>query len=78
MAEPKPTNDFTHLWNDLPFEKRVSLMPYQMETKILHLWQVRKVIVDNHKSTLALLDSWIRNIESDLEKHRAEQEKRNG
>jgi len=61
--------DFSHLWNDLPFEERMRLMPCQIESQILHLTQARNVIVRSHKRTLAEMDDWIKNLERDLKKY---------
>lgn len=56
----------TNLWNDLPDEERDRLMPHQIETQILHIEQVRAVLVTNHKKTLAQLDKWISNCRNAL------------
>lgn len=69
MAEIKPTRKHTHLWNDLPFEERERLMPYQIERQILHIWQVRQILERQHKATLADLDAWVSNIREELRKY---------
>jgi hypothetical protein len=61
------TNEHTHLWNDMPFEERKRLMPYMIETHILHLQQVRSMIIEAHKAELRKLDGWIKNCEESLE-----------
>ena len=58
----------THLWNDLPFDERKRLMPHMIETHILHLQQVRSMIVAAHKAELARLDAWIANCRDSLKK----------
>ena len=57
-----------HLWNDLPFEERHRLMPYATECQIRHYKQMRQLAVRNHRRTLAEIDKWISNLESELPK----------
>lgn len=57
-----------HLWNDMPIEDRKRLMPYEIETHILHLEQCREMIVKNHKRQLQELDDWIKNCHRTLGK----------
>ena len=66
----EPTSDFTHLWNDLPKEERQRLMPHQIETQILHIWQVKQAAIRAHKRYMKELDDWIANGERDLQKYR--------
>jgi hypothetical protein len=66
----EPTNDFSHLWNDLPYEERNRLMPYMMESQILHIWQVKQAAIRAHKQYMKELDDWIKNIENDLNARR--------
>lgn len=54
------------LWNELPIEERKRLMPYQIESQILHIRQCREVAVNNHKRHLRELDGWIKNLEHEL------------
>ena len=56
----------THLWNELPSEERHRLMPYMIESQILHIEQVKKKAMDNHKKFIAELDAWIKNLKSGL------------
>jgi hypothetical protein len=58
----------SHLWNDMPFDERKRLMPYAIETHILHLTQTRAMIVEGHRATLDRLDSQIKNLRNDLAK----------
>ena len=64
----EPTKRHTHLWNDLPIEERARLMPYEQESQVLHLCQVRNLMIRNHKRALAEIDDWIGNIQDDLPK----------
>lgn len=57
---------YKKLWNDLAIEERKRLMPYQIESQILHLRQGREVAVQNHKRHLRELDDWIKNLEQEL------------
>lgn len=78
MAEPKPTNHFTHLWNDMSFTERSRLQPYQTEAQIRYVLQARQMLVRSHQRTLNEIDDWVRNLQFELEKHRAEREQDNG
>ena len=57
---------FDHLWNDLPFEERMRLHPYQIESQILHLKQARALLVRGHQRNMAELNTWIKNLERGL------------
>ena len=63
-----PTSNFNHLWNDLPLDERKRLMPSQIETQILHIWQCKLIAIKAHKKHMAQLNDWIKNLESDLPK----------
>jgi len=67
----KPTSDFDHLWNDLPFDERKRLMPHMVESQKLHIWQVKQKAVAAHKRHMRELDDWLANLESELKKYRA-------
>lgn len=58
----------SHLWNGMPFEERKRLMPFMIETQILHLRQVRGMIVEAHHAELRKIDAWIANCEESLRK----------
>ena len=60
--------EFDHLWNDLPLDERKRLTPYQLESQIRHLRTARKTIVKGHARTLADIDQWIGNLETELRK----------
>ena len=68
MAEP--TNDFSHLWNDLPFEERKRLMPHMIEAQKLHIWQCKQKAISAHKSNMRELDTWLDNLNKDLAKYK--------
>ena len=67
-----PTKDFTHLWNDLPKDERHRLMPYEIESQVLHIWQTKQVAVRNHKRHMKELDDWMKNIVRALDGFRKE------
>ncbi len=68
-----PPKDFTYLWNDdTPKEERHRLMPYLMESHILHIYQVRQKAIANHKRLLAELNDWENNIRNDLQRYKRE------
>jgi len=57
----------SHLWNDLPFDERKRLMPYQIECHIRHLEQARRMAVEAHQRLLADMDGVIANCKKALE-----------
>ncbi len=65
----RPPNDHDSLWNDLPVDERKRLMPHQMESQILHIWQCKQKAIAAHKKHMKELDDWMANIEADLKKH---------
>ncbi len=64
----KPTSDFTHLWNDLPYEERERMMPYMIESQKLHLWQCKKKAIEAHKAHMTVLNDWMANLDQELSK----------
>lgn len=56
------------LWNKLPLEERLKLIPYQIEAQILHLEQAKALAVRSHRGHIAELNDWINNLKSDLNK----------
>ena len=62
----EPTNNFEHLWNDLPFEERKRLMPAMIESQKLHIWQCKQKAISAHKKHIKELDSWIKNLDDEL------------
>lgn len=65
--ESKTTNH-SELWNNLPYEERSRLMPFQIQTHILHLEQAKAVAVRAHRVHMQELDDWIENLRADLRK----------
>lgn len=43
-------NDYKHLWNDLPKEQRVKLMPHMIESQIMHIEQTKLKAIRHHKA----------------------------
>jgi hypothetical protein len=68
-----PTSDFTHLWNDLPFEERKRLTPYMVETQKLHIWQCKQRAILAHKEHMRGFDDWIACIDRALEEFTLDQ-----
>lgn len=64
--------EFDHLWNDLPFEERARLAPFQIQCQILQIEQVKAVAVNAHKQHMAVLDGWLRNLRKSLTEKAAE------
>lgn len=67
-----PPKDHSSLWNNLPFEERTRLMPYMIESQILHIWQCKQKAIAAHKKHMRELDDWIANLKRDLPKQPAE------
>ena len=63
---PKPTDNFTNLWNDLPFAERDRLAPYLIETQKLHIWQCKMKAISLHKKHMKELDDWMNNLDAEL------------
>lgn len=59
----------SHLWNDLPFEERKRLMPYQIQSQMLHVAQCRAKAVRAHKAHLKELDELYANLERGLNRY---------
>jgi len=64
----KPTNDFDHLWNDLPIDERKRLMPHMVEAQKLHIWQCKQKAILAHKNHMRSLDDWLKNLNDELKK----------
>lgn len=66
MTMREVPNEHSHLWNDLPDAERKRLVPFLIESQVLHLEQTRSMIVRGHERTLAELDAQIVNLKSEL------------
>lgn len=64
----KPTNDFSHLWNDLPIDERKRLMPHMVEAQKLYIWQCKQKAVAAHKKHMKELDDWLKNLDDELKR----------
>ena len=64
----EPTNNFSHLWNDLPFDERERLMPHMIEMQKLHIWQCKQKAIRAHKAHMKELDDLILNLNRELAK----------
>jgi hypothetical protein len=62
----EPTNNFTHLWKDLPLEERKRLMPQCIESQKLHIWQCKQKAIAAHKLHMKGLDDWMANLDREL------------
>lgn len=61
-----PTNNFDHLWNDLPLDDRKKLMPHMIEAQKLHIWQCKQKAIRAHRSHMEELDTWMSNLDAGL------------
>lgn len=64
----KTTNDFSHLWNDLPDDERQRLWPYMGQAQKLHIWQCKQKAIAAHKKHMGELDSWMKSIDDELKR----------
>ncbi len=53
---------YTHLWNDMPYEERNRLMPYSIETQILHLEQSKEAAVRGHQRHMREINDHIKSL----------------
>jgi hypothetical protein len=70
--DSQTTTNHSHLWNDMPFEERKRLMPFSIQTHILHLEQAKSVAVRAHRQHMQELDDWINNLRRSLSKEVAD------
>jgi len=63
-----PKNEFSHLWNDLPFDERARLMPYMIESQIVHIWQCQQKAMRAHSALMAEYNEQIKYLESELKR----------
>jgi len=61
-----PTRNHSHLWNDLPKDERLRMMPHMIESQWLHIWQVKQKAIAAHSQHMKELDDWMRNLELGL------------
>jgi hypothetical protein len=59
----------THLWNDLSWEERHQLMPYMLESQILHIQQTMQKAIEAHNKFLQSCNDQINNINNSLERY---------
>jgi len=64
----EPTNDFDHLWNNLPIDERKRLMPHMVEAQKLHIWQCKQKAIAAHKKHMRELDDWLSNLDAELKR----------
>ena len=61
-----PSNDFSHLWNDMAQDERKRLLPHSIESQLLHIWQCKQVAIRAHRKHMAELDEWMLNLQKSL------------
>ena len=64
----KPTNNFSHLWNELPANERERLMPHMIEAHKLHVWQCKQKAIAAHKKHMKDLDDLLKNLDDELKR----------
>lgn len=60
--------EFSCLWNELPDDERIRLMPYMIESQILHIWQCKQKAIKAHDAHLRQLDEWMCQLQKDLDR----------
>lgn len=58
--------DYSYLWNDLPKEKRMELMPHMIESQIINIEQTKMKAIRHHKAFLDDCNSQIKNLNKSL------------
>lgn len=54
------SKDYSHLWNNLPKEKRMELMPHMIESQIMHIEQTKLKAIRHHRAFLDDCNSQIK------------------
>lgn len=67
----RPSNNFDHLWNDLPASERRRLMPHMIESQILHIWQCKHKAIEAHKTHMREIDAWLKSLDDELNRKKA-------
>ena len=63
-----PPNAHENLWNDMPKAERERLMPYVMESQLLHICQCKQKAIKAHRRHMAELNDWMASIKQDLDR----------
>ena len=63
----EPTNDFSHLWNDLPDDERKRLLPHMIESQKLHIWQCKQKAIWSHQMHMKALNGQLANLDAELQ-----------
>ena len=63
-----PPRECDHLWNDLPEDDRMRLMPYMIEAQILHIWQSKQKAIESHRRHMREVDAHLKSLESELKR----------
>jgi hypothetical protein len=68
MSEEK--ENFSDRWNNLSFEQRKFLMPYEIQTQILHYEQIKQKAIKHHNDFIRDVNSHINNLRKNLLKEK--------
>jgi len=63
-------NDFSHLWNDLPFEERTRLMPFLVEAQLRYIEQGKGIAIRAHKKYLSDVNILQKSLKQELKKYK--------
>ena len=58
----------TYLWNELPYEERLRLTPYMIESQIRDIQQCKRKAKKAHESLMKDMNNHIKNLRSELSK----------
>ena len=64
-----PPIDHTNLWNDMPMEERLRLLPYVRELQLHVIMNCKQQAIRAHEAHIRGLDDWMDNIGRDLDKY---------
>ena len=65
----EPTNNFSHLFNDLPADERKRLIPFLLEDEIRSIWRCKNKAIAAHKRLMKEFDEKTRRLKKELGKY---------
>lgn len=61
-------SEYSEIWNSLPKEERLRLMPHMIESQIIHIEQTKLKAIRHHKKFLDDCNDQIKNLKHSLRK----------
>ena len=65
----EPTNNFSHLFNDLPDNERKRLIPFLLEDERRTIWRCKNKAIASHKRLMKEFDETTRYMKKELSKY---------